>query len=199
MNLRGLGSSAPQARGRTVEVEVRFRVDEGALDALIACGISFGSALRQDDQAYAPRGWRYGDNRIGIAFARLRTQLDEHLFTVKRPITDVRTCVETECVVSDRAAMHEALELMGFAPTVRIVKTRRSAQHGQLTFCFDELDGVGSFVEVEMLACENDDLDAVRAHMEGLLGELGIVARPCFDSYDTLVYEASREQLAPSA
>lgn len=179
-----------ERHGCRVEVEARFRVGPGALEALTAAGLSFGAAVGQDDQAYAPRGWRYGDDRIGVPFARLRTQAERHLFTVKRPITDVRTCVESECEISDRDAMHEALMLMGFAPTVRVVKRRRLADQGPLSFCLDELQGVGNFVEIEAMADAEDDLDAVRARLESLLDAIGVPAEPCLLSYDTLVYEA---------
>jgi adenylate cyclase class 2 len=191
MVLPGLFGSRPEQRDCGVEVEARFSVAPQALQLLEAHGLRFSEAVVQDDQAYAPAHWRWGDDRIGVPFARLRTQIGRHLFTVKRPITDVRTCVERECEVADREAMHDALNLMGFAPTVRIVKSRRTAKGDYLSFCFDELEGVGTFVEIEALACEDEDLDAIRQQLEGLLDQLGVPAERCMLSYDTLVYEAS--------
>lgn len=193
MSLPGLFGPLSEQRGHRIEVEARFSVGQGAFRALTSHGICFGTPLHQDDQAYAPHGWSYGDDRIGVPFARLRTELGRHLFTVKRPITDVRTCVESECEVNDRQAMHKALELMGFAPTVRIVKIRRIARVGPLTFCFDELEGVGTFVEIEAMANAEEDLDYVRARLEGALDEMGVLAERCLLSYDTLVYEAASQ------
>jgi len=183
---------------RIVEVEARFSVSADALARLEAQGLVFGDPIVQDDQAYAPAHWSWGDNRIGVPFARLRTQLGRHLLTVKRPITDVRTCVERECEVTDRCAMHDALELMGFTPTVRIVKSRRTARRDELSFCFDELQSVGTFVEIEALAREGDDLDAVRQQIESLLDRMGVSAKRCTLSYDTLVYEATRQATSAS-
>jgi len=73
------------------EVEVKFRVqDVGALVAALAArGIELGPAVRQDDQAYAPVGWEYGNARGGVPFARLRTVDGRHTFTVKRPAENV--------------------------------------------------------------------------------------------------------------
>lgn len=50
------------------EVEVKYRVrDLGAiLAALKMRGIELGEPFRQDDQAYAPEGWAYGDDRRGV-------------------------------------------------------------------------------------------------------------------------------------
>jgi adenylate cyclase, class 2 len=69
------------------EVEVKFRVHDPAalLSALSSRGIELGPPVHQDDQAYAPDGWSYGEDRRGVPFARLRTVDGEHLFTVKRP------------------------------------------------------------------------------------------------------------------
>lgn len=193
MVLRALSAAKAEdgAREGGVEVEARFHVAVEALEALEACGLDFSEPVVQDDQAYAPAHWTWGDDRIGVPFARLRTERGQHLFTVKRPITDVRTCLERECLVDDREAMDGALRLMGFVPTVRIVKSRRTATAGELSFCYDELQGVGTFVEIEAIVSEDDDLERARQELEGLLVRLGISARPCTLSYDTLVYEAS--------
>ena len=78
----------------SVEIEARYRVYEPdrLVERLEAMGVSLSLPVDQDDQAYAPLSWRYGMDRIGVPFARLRTEGDRHLFTVKTPISDVRTC-----------------------------------------------------------------------------------------------------------
>src|SRR6202012_572353 len=98
-------SSAPMA---TVEVEARFRVGPGcsAADVVAMLGVELSEPVHQDDQAYAPKGWHYGLDRVQVTFARLRSEGEHCLFTVKRPVTDVRTCIEYECGVDDRDAMH---------------------------------------------------------------------------------------------
>ena len=68
---------------REVEVKYRIRDAEALLAALKRRGIELGVPVRQDDQAYAPDGWVYGDARCGVPFARLRTVGGRHVFTVK--------------------------------------------------------------------------------------------------------------------
>jgi adenylate cyclase class 2 len=169
---------------------VRFRLAEPelALKSLRDGGIRFWKPERQDDQAYAPAAWDYSQSRIGVTFARLRTTRERHLFTVKRPVTDVRTCIEHECFVSDRQAMHEAILLMGFVPTIRIVKSRAMAQRGAFTFCLDEVEGLGRFLEVERLASAGDDTDVARLEIERLLAKVGVRAGRCYDTYDALLH-----------
>src|SRR5262249_30534856 len=119
------------------EIEVKYRVDDLAeLEAALhARGLFLAAPVHQDDQAYAEEGWRYGMSKLGVAFARLRTQGGRHIFTLKRPTDNELACLEYETQVADRAQMHEAIQHMGFYPTVRIVKTRRTARRGELSLC----------------------------------------------------------------
>ena len=175
-----------------IEIEVRLRLDHGpsALAALDALGLVLDEGIMQDDQAYAPVGWGYGECRLGITFARLRTAGGQHSFTVKRPITDVRTCIEHECRVSNREAMHDAILLMGFRPTIRIVKTRRSGRLGELSVCLDDVHGLGLFLEMEALARPGDDLAEIRQSLETFIQMLDLPAERCFDTYDALIHES---------
>lgn len=83
-----------------------------------------GIGLHQERAAI--EGWAYGDDRRGVPFARLRTVGGQHVFTLKRPAENVLSCEERETAIADREQMHRAVVAMGFRPTVRIVKTRRT-------------------------------------------------------------------------
>jgi adenylate cyclase, class 2 len=173
------------------EVEVKFRVGDrrALLAALAARGIGVGPPVRQDDQAYAPSGWEYGDARGGVPFARLRTAGGRHTFTVKRPAENVLSCEEHETPVADREQMHRAVLAMGFRATVRIGKTRRVAviAGGDVTLCVDDVDGLGTFLEVERLVPDGVPGEAVQADMARFVASLGIDAERTEVSYDTLV------------
>jgi adenylate cyclase class 2 len=171
------------------EVEVKYRVrDLGALlAALRTRGIELGVPCCQDDQAYAPDGWAYGDDRRGVPFARLRTVDGRHVFTLKRPAENVLSCEEHETAVADRDQMHRAVVAMGFHPTVRIVKTRRTATVGDLALCVDELDGLGVFLEVERMVPDGVPGEAVQAELSRFVASLGVDAEQTSLTYDDLV------------
>ena len=171
------------------EVEVKFRVrDLGALLAALKMrGIELGEPFCQDDQAYAPDGWAYDDDRRGVPFARLRTVEGRHIFTVKRPAENVLSCEEHETAVADRDQMHRAVLAMGFRPTVRIVKMRRTGTLGDLLLCVDELDGLGVFLEVERMVPDGVPGEAVQAELSRFVGSLGIEAERTGQTYDVLV------------
>jgi adenylate cyclase class 2 len=176
----------------THEIEVKYHIrDHNALAAaLTACGVHLGPPVEQDDQAYAPDSWRYGDSKLGVPFARLRTQAGRHIFTLKRPVANELSCIEHETEVADREAMHHVVLAMGFRPTVRIVKRRRTARIGETCLCLDDVDGLGSFLELERIVGADTSSAAVQAELAGFVAGLGIEATRTEKTYDSLVRAA---------
>ena len=174
------------------EVEVKYRVDdlESVLLALKQAGIELGEPVHQDDQAYAPDGWDFGTARLGVSFLRLRTTGGRHYFAVKQPTVNAQSCLEYETLVADREAMHHAIALMGFHPTVRVVKTRRTAVFDGVSLCVDEVAGIGAFLELERLDSGDRPAGEIQAGLAAIAAGLGITARRTTDTYDTLVRAA---------
>jgi hypothetical protein len=88
------------------EIELKYRVEdlEALLVALKSLGIELSEPVFQDDQAYAPAGWQFGDSKLGVSFLRLRTVQDRHYFTLKQPAGSAQDCLEFETQVTDRWA-----------------------------------------------------------------------------------------------
>lgn len=190
----------PQAAAATCEIEVKYRVEDlpGLERALAVRGIGLSTPVVQDDQAYAPTWWDYGKSKLGVPFARLRTQGGRHLFTVKTPLANEQACAEQETLVDDREQMHQALLAMGFRPTVRIVKTRRTARVGPLGLCVDEVEHAGVFFEVELIAPTGGDGLAAQSELGEFVAKLGVPLRRVMDTYDSLVRIAQRRCTATS-
>lgn len=186
-----LGSSAWQ-RVRVREVEAKFRIVdvEALLLTLKARGIELAPAVVQDDQAYAPAAWRYGQSKIGVPFARLRTEAGRHVFTVKVPGDNELSCAEHETEVTDREQMHAAVVAMGFTPTVRIIKTRRRGRWGDVSLCLDDVTGLGVFLELERLETLEAPGLVAQAALVTLMAELGVEAERVEETYDSLLRAA---------
>ena len=137
--------------------------------------------------------WEYGQSKIGVAFARLRTQEGQHLFTVKKPVAIEQACLEYESEVADRAQMHQAIMLMGFRPTVRIVKTRRTATVDGLGVCVDEVELAGVFMEIERTAGADQPGVVVQAEPDAWARSLGVERERTGDTYDSLVCSRVRK------
>jgi len=174
------------------EIEVKFQVRdiEELLLALKTRGIELEAPVHQDDQAYAPVGWSYGDDKHNVPFVRLRTVGGRHTFTLKRPAENALSCVEHETAVSDRDEMHAAIVAMGYRPTVRIVKVRRAADLPDFSLCVDEVEGLGAFLEVERLVMGDESGQAVQAELAYFVSSLGIAVDRTTETYDSLVRAA---------
>ncbi|WFE29245.1 class IV adenylate cyclase [Solwaraspora sp. WMMD791] len=174
------------------EVEVKYRVQdrEALLVALTARGIEPGPPVVQDDQAYAPQGWSYGDSRIGVPFVRLRTVDGRHTFTLKRPADNALSCDEYETAVADREQMHTAILAMGFRATVRVAKVRRTARLPGGELCVDDVAGLGTFLELERIVGDGVPGEAVQAELAAFVASLGIGVSRTEESYDSLVRAA---------
>jgi adenylate cyclase class 2 len=99
----------------------------------------------------------------------------------------VLSCEEHETDITDRGQMHGAIVAMGFCPTVRIVKVRRTAVHRDVTLCVDELDGLGMFLEVERMVGGQVPGGTVQAELCRFVESLGIAAERTEETYDWLV------------
>lgn len=174
------------------EIEVKYRVyDPAELEMTLARrGLALSAPVHQDDQAYAEAGWHYGMSKLGVAFARLRTQAGRHLFTLKRPTDNEMACLEFETEVTDRGQMHRAVQQMGFYPTVRIVKIRRTARLGELSLCLDEVEHAGAFLEIERVIGPGESGEAVQAELDAFARSLGVELQRTSETYDSLVRSA---------
>ena len=174
------------------EVEVKYHVDdlEALLVALKARGIELSGPVYQDDQAYAPDGWQFGDSKLGVSFARLRTVGGRHYFAVKQPGENAQACLEYETEVADRAAMHGAILHMGYYPTVRIAKSRRTATLERCSVCVDEVEGVGGFLELERMVPDEIPAEAIQVELAAFVASFGVTAVRTDETYDSLVRAA---------
>jgi len=189
-------------RSRVVgnEIEIKYRVlDREALTrALARIGVKLTPPVRQEDQAYAPASWRAGDSRIGVTFARLRTQGDGCTFTTKTPVDNVLACREHETSVGDRDQMHEAIQAMGYRPTVRIIKDRRTGVLSDFSICLDEVEGLGTFLEIECLHAGGDGMERTQDRLAVFVDSLAVQLERTHLSYDELLREAGQPGGCPS-
>ncbi|MER5703837.1 CYTH domain-containing protein [Micromonospora sp. NPDC002296] len=174
------------------EIEVKYRVAEPAalVRALHDRGAVFSAPVRQDDQAYAANGWSYGQSKAGAAFARLRTENGRHTFCVKKPLDNELACAEHETEVLGRAEMHAAILAMGFYPTMRIVKTRRTARLDHMLLCLDEVDGLGAFFEIEAMISGDRPAAEVQQDLDRFARSLRVELERSTETYDSLIRAA---------
>ncbi len=90
--------------------------------------------------------------------------------------------------------MHAALLSMGFTPTVQIVKTRRIGRWGEVTVCVDAVDGLGTFLELETMADDQESGADAQERLHVQATSLGIAMERVGQTYDSLLRAAARPQ-----
>jgi adenylate cyclase class 2 len=157
---------------REIEVKAKLRDPEAFLKAAAKRGIKFGPIIEQDDTTYTNK-LSYDDPNWNIF--RLREQDGKIILTMKhKASTRSRDNHEYETVVSDGAEARKMLERLGFTYDVNLHKCRRIAHYKGLELCFDDIQKLGEFVEIEKLVSEEVDIDAVQTELWGILEGLGV-------------------------
>ncbi|VTT99899.1 Adenylyl cyclase CyaB, putative OS=Singulisphaera acidiphila (strain ATCC BAA-1392 / DSM 18658 / VKM B-2454 / MOB10) GN=Sinac_5239 PE=4 SV=1: CYTH [Gemmataceae bacterium] len=168
-----------------LEVEVRYRTPDRA--GVIARLLALGAALAEDrtdvDQYYNAPDRNLKDT--GEAF-RLRRIGDANYLTYKGPRRDADTKTREEvevplgngpAVAADATRMLEAL---GFRPVVVVRKARQvyalTRDGFAMEVCFDAVERVGEFLELEILAPE-EQYEPAKATLFQLAADLGLAEK----------------------
>lgn len=170
-----------------LEVEVKYRTADpaGVLARILALGgVADSEAIEEDHYFNGPdRDYRRTDE----AFRVRRTDAGTWL-TYKGPKREAatKTRKEVQVAIGDgreatTAGVGELLVCLGFRP-VAVVRKKRAIYHltrpvggteKTVDVCLDEVERVGSFVEVEVLA-EEAGFEAAKAAVLALAADLGL-------------------------
>jgi adenylate cyclase, class 2 len=163
-----------------VEVEQKFRVeDTSPLRATLerwnarACG-----KVTQRDAYYNHPARDFGVTDEAL---RLRTVDGNTVITYKGPKQpgEVKTRREIELPLTRVEEWDDLLESLGFRQTAVVVKQRESWQllhdTAQVVICFDQVERLGQFVEIEVVADPADVAEAQQTILD-LAQVLGLVA-----------------------
>jgi adenylate cyclase class 2 len=78
---------------------------------------------------------------------------------------------------------------MGYKSAVKINKVRRKAKHLGYEICVDEVEGLGTFIEVEKVTDDCEDSKEVQKELFHFLESLGVNKNDVvMRGYDTLIY-----------
>lgn len=155
------------------ELEVKARVNDAptAVQTLTEAGFVFGGTIRQEDQIFARSVSDIVSPAPGTVILRLRHEGDTVTLNAKQHRSNELDCIEEETVVMDPVGAARLLRLLGLHQVTCITKVRRSATIGDRTICVDEVEGLGTFVELERLSAEAPKADE-QAMLVGELVEL---------------------------
>jgi adenylate cyclase class 2 len=187
----------------TYEVELKFPIAD-ASDVtlqLIARGATPGRVVHQYDVYFRHPSRDFQQTHEAF---RIRRYDDDVFITYKGPVLDKATKTRREIEIAvgrrpeDFDRMRELLVMLGFEPVRPVEKTRalfHLAWEGrELELAVDSIDDLGTYLEIEALAEENDR-DAARDAILRLAERLGL-KNPERRSYLALMLEWDARQLA---
>lgn len=154
-----------------IEVEVKARCDPEVADKILEMGaVLKGTEHHQDVYFNSPnRDFRRTDEAL-----RIRIKEEGAHLTYKGPKLDSLTKSRLELTVKldNPLAMEKILVELGFRPSGEVRKRRTKYTFGDITFALDDVEGLGSFLEIETLA-EDDWADEQERVLE-ILRLLGL-------------------------
>jgi adenylate cyclase class 2 len=96
---------------------------------------------------------------------------------------------EHEVTVDSEGELRGILSLIGYQEAVRVKKIRQTAQNGEYEICIDDIEGLGSFIEVEAI-CKEENADEIQSELWKFLESLGVSPEDqVTKGYDILMLE----------
>ncbi len=160
---------------KEIEVKAYLRDKGKVMEKLSSLGCVLSQPVRQIDTVYTNIPAETVDEYFrNDHFLRIREQNDgRFIFTVKKPLSrEVQTKLEHETEVKDAVELEQAILLMGYKVANKVIKVRRTAHLKDFEICIDEVEELGTFIEVERMS--DGDVDAVRNELNEFLALLGV-------------------------
>ncbi|MCC6323216.1 class IV adenylate cyclase [Candidatus Nomurabacteria bacterium] len=154
---------------REIEVKAKITDKETLMKKLVDLGCTFDISKYQIDKVYFPNNIKFtGGNIVGQNILRIRTETigdkTKSLFALKYSPTQALDKIEKEFEISDPIQMHESILMLGYYLFVEVKKNRIVGKYKDYEICIDEVEDLGSFIEVEKLVEEN--IDSVQIFQE---------------------------------
>jgi adenylate cyclase, class 2 len=162
------------------EVEQKHRVDDEAtlLAKLAERGVTLEAAIEQSDQYFAHPARNFAQTDEAL---RIRTVGGSSFVTYKGPKVDAATKTRRELELPlhpddpDGSQFSNVLKALDFTPVATVRKRRRTfhidVQGQRVEGALDDVDGVGTFVELE-LGADDSQMAAAQAIIRQLADEL---------------------------
>ncbi len=172
-----------------IEVEVKARARADTRERIEALGAVLAGVENHHDLYFnSPlRDFRKSDEAL-----RIRIKEQGARLTYKGPKLDLQTKsrLERTVAIDDALEMEQILLALGFVLSAQVRKRRTKYSYQGLTLALDEVEGLGSFLEVE--AAGEADWGEQKEKVLSILGRLGL-GESIRSSYLELQEERGRE------
>jgi len=178
-----------------IEVKAKLRNREEVVKKLIELKCEFSPVKTQDDIVWVEKTGSLEDFLSNKVFLRIRIQNDgKVILTAKSPKAksgnESLVKREHEVVVSSADETRNILSMLGLQEAVRVIKKRQTTHCNDYEICLDDVEGLGSFIELEKIANETNAAQ-IQQEMMSFLQSLGIAPEDQVKKgYDILMIES---------
>lgn len=177
-----------------IEIKARLQDKDVVMKKLTALGCAFSAATTQDDMVWVETMGSMDTFLANKVFLRIRVQdSSKVILTAKKSkaLSGDESLIkrEHEVVVDSADEARGILEMLGLTEAVRVVKKRQKTHHAGYEICVDDIEGLGSFIELERIADEHEAA-RIQKEMTDFLTTLGVSAEDKVSKgYDILMLE----------
>ncbi|HZS43179.1 MAG TPA: class IV adenylate cyclase [Candidatus Paceibacterota bacterium] len=175
---------------KEIEVKAYLKNPDEVIKSLVKLGCVLSEPIRQVDSVYTKIIGNVEEYLKNDHFVRIREKSDgRFIFTVKKPLSlAVLTKAEHETEIKNAKEMEQALFLMGYQLSNRVIKNRRTTHFEEFEICIDNVDKLGSFIEIERKT--NDDEELVRKDLNKFMISIGVAPEDeVHKGYDIMAVE----------
>ncbi len=180
------------------EIEVKAQVSDSFVElrlVLERLGAVLQKEVQQNDAIFLPKGLGFGDIVWGMPVLRIREENEKTLFTIKQKSKNLLSAIELETHIDNALDFARMLDLMNYAAVLEVRKHRCLYKYKELAICLDEVEGLGTFIELEKMADETADEAAIQSELWQFLTQLGVKEEDrVTKGYDNLLWK--KKQLA---
>lgn len=177
---------------REIEIKIKVKDLEEVQRRLEERGCIFSDPISQRDVVYSKGGsteeWQ--SSKEGDIIMRIRYLEGRAEFNLKQQRSSEMDNIEYETEVKDPESMHKILVTLGYAPEVEVKKMRRKGKLGEYEICLDEVEKIGSYIEIEKLTSDDADPEEVKEELFQVLESIGL-SRSDEETrgYDTQIFQ----------
>lgn len=172
------------------EIELKFKIDSVSelVKKLDSLGVLIEKEIEQKDTIYVS-DLNNVESVEGSLWLRVRKTNDSIELNLKKQSERKSESQEIEFEVSDYEKANKFLEVLGYKKWVEVNKKRKYAKYNKVNICIDEVERLGSFVELEYLI-DNEDKKEYESELLDIAKELDIDVTQIVNShYDTMISE----------
>lgn len=177
---------------REIEIKLKAKNFEELERKLQEKGCVLSEPISQHDVIYSFKDSKreFESAQEGDIIIRIRHLKDTAQLNLKQQRSGEMDNLEYETEVKNPEETDKILRTIGWMPVVEVRKLRRKGKLGKYEVCLDEVERLGTFVELECLTDDDANPEKVREELFKELESLGL-SRSDEETrgYDTQIYQ----------